>query len=174
VKSDAELVGAVLDGDKEAFALLVRRYERSVRAVAVQIVGDRHRAADAAQDAFFKAYENLRALRKPDVFGMWLAKIARRCAFDVRRQKPREVRLNTEMARVIEGPNGELDGDKKALLAAVMRLPKSERQVVMLRYFSGHSVRDVAEAAGRNVGTVTKQLSRAHRRLRIILKEPGQ
>jgi RNA polymerase sigma-70 factor (ECF subfamily) len=174
LKSDAELVGAVLDGDKEAFASLVRRYERSVRAVAVQVVGDRHRAADVAQDAFVKAYENLGGLRKADAFGMWLMRIARRCASDARRKRPREVRLEEGMAGALEERNGELDGDKKALLAAVMKLPRAERQVVMLRYFSGHSVKGVAEAAGRSVGTVTKQLSRAHKRLRTILKEPGQ
>ncbi|MHC4184765.1 MAG: RNA polymerase sigma factor [Planctomycetota bacterium] len=53
----------------------------------------------------------------------------------------------------------------------MLKLPESEKQVVMLRYFSGQSVREVAEMLGRSVGTVTKQLSRAHKRLRNTLKE---
>jgi RNA polymerase sigma factor (sigma-70 family) len=52
------------------------------------------------------------------------------------------------------------------LLAAVMRLPERERQLLMLRHFGGHSVADIAEMLGRPVGTVTKQLSRSYGRLR--------
>ena len=70
-----------------------------------------------------------------------------------------------------ENPDGRLDEHKHRLLAAVLRLPKGEKQVVMLRYFAGHSVKDVAEIVGRGIGTVTKQLSRARVRLRMILKE---
>ena len=74
------------------------------------------------------------------------------------------------VAAAIENPDGQLDVDKQRLLAAVAGLPKAEKQVVMLRYFAGNSVRDVADIVGRNVGTVTKQLSRAHKHLRNILK----
>jgi len=57
------------------------------------------------------------------------------------------------------------------LLAAVMRLPERERQVVTLRYFDGHSVQAVAEITGRPLGTVTRQLSRAYARLWERLKD---
>jgi RNA polymerase sigma-70 factor (ECF subfamily) len=164
------LVDAVLDGNKEAFAILVRRYERPVRAIALAVLGDHHSATDVSQDAFVKAYQELAGLRKPEAFGPWLMKIARRCALDSARRKPREMTLEPAVAGAIESPNGQLDEDKQALLAAVVRLPEAERQVVMLRYFAGHSAKDVAGIVGRSVGTVTKQLSRAHKRLRNILE----
>lgn len=170
MQSDAELVGAVLGGEKEAFAVLVRRYERPVRAVALDILGDKHSATDVSQDAFVAAYRKLPALRKPSAFGPWLMKITRRCALDSARRKPRETALEPAVAAALESPNGQLDQDKQALLAAVVRLPKAERQVVMLRYFAGHSAKDVAGIVGRSIGTITKQLSRAHERLRNILK----
>jgi RNA polymerase sigma factor (sigma-70 family) len=53
-----------------------------------------------------------------------------------------------------------------------MQLPAGEKEVVMLRYFEGHTVQQVASIAGRSVGTVTKQLSRAHRHLKTLLEEP--
>ena len=170
MRTDAELVNAVLDGEKQAFAVLVKRYERVVRAVALDILGDYHSATDASQDAFVKAYEQLAGLRKPEAFGPWLTKITRRCALDSVRRKPKETRLETRAATAIENPDGQLDEDKQRLLAAIVKLPKSENQVVMLRYFSSHSVREVAEIVGRSVGTVTKQLSRAQKRLRNILE----
>ena len=170
MQSDAELVNAVLGGEKEAYAALVRRYKHPVRAVALNALHNSHSAADVSQDAFVTAYENLPALRRPAAFGPWLMKITRRCALDALQRKPSEAALESTAAVAIGNPNGQLDEDKQRLLAAVVKLPNVEKQVIMLRYFSGHSVKDVGEIVGRSVSTVTKQLSRARRRLRNILE----
>ena len=171
MKSDSELVNAVLKGQKQAFAVLVRRYDRPVRAIALNVVGDYHAASDVTQDALVKAYEKLPSLRKPQSFGAWLMKITRRCALDYVRRKPNTLSLESAAAGIIEKPDGQLDEEKQRLLAAVAKLPENEKQVIMLHYFSGHNVREAAEIIGKNVGTVTKQLSRARKRLRKILKE---
>ena len=170
MQSDADLVKATLNGQKDAFAVLVKRYERPVRAVAMHVLGDHTTAQDVAQDAFVKAYENLPAMRKASAFGPWLMKITRRCELTVARQGRRETTFDPASSFPVESNNGQLDQQKQRLLAAVVKLPESERQVVMLRYFSGNSVRDVADILGRSVGTVTKQLSRAHKRLRNMLE----
>ena len=170
MRTDAELINEVLDGEKETFAVLVKRYERPVRAVALDVLGDYHSASDISQEAFVKAYEQLAGLRKPEAFGAWLMKIAHRCALDSARKKSREHRLDMKAAAFIENPDGQLDEEKQRLLAAVVKLPMSEKQVVMLRYLDDNSVKNVAEIVGRSVGTVTKQLSRAHKRLRKILE----
>ena len=170
MQPDAELVNAVLDGDKQAFGVLVKRYERPVRAVALDVLGDYHLASDVSQDAFVTAYENLAGLRKPTVFGPWLMKITRRCALDFVRRNQKEAPRELAVAAAIVNPKGQLDEEKRWLLTSVMKLPESERQAIMLRYFSGRSVKEVADILGRSVGTVTKQLSRAHRHLRNILE----
>jgi RNA polymerase sigma-70 factor (ECF subfamily) len=171
VQTDTELVKAALDGQKEAFAELVRRYERPVRAVAINILGDHHSVQDAVQDAFVAGYKNLSMLRNRDSFGPWLMKIAHRCALDWANRRPKENPLDMNPVAATENPDGRFDEDSESLLAAVVELPEAEKQVVMLRYFAGHSVGEVAEIAGRSIGTVTKQLSRAHKRLRKVLKE---
>lgn len=170
MQSDAELVREVLNGNKQLFAVLVARYERAARAVAMDILQDRAGSQDAAQDAFVKAYENLGALRKASAFGPWLMKVARRCALTALRQQPDHATISAADCLALESTDSRLDEEKQRLLAAVMRLPESEKQTVMLRYFSGQTVREVAEILGRSVGTVTKQLSRAHRRLRDELE----
>jgi RNA polymerase sigma-70 factor (ECF subfamily) len=171
VQSDVQLVEAVLNGQEQAFAALVGRYERSVRAVAMDVLCDHELVQDTAQEAFLKAYENLAGLRKPQAFGPWLMKITRRCALNAAGQRLRETSLEPRETLAAESSNGRLDEEKQRLLAAVLKLPEGEKQAVMLRYFSGHTVREVAAILGRSVGTVTKQLSRAHKRLRNILKE---
>ena len=170
MQTDAELVNAVLNGEKHVFAELVGRYERLVRGIALEVLGDYHSATDVSQDAFIRAYERLAGLRKPESFGPWLMKITRRCALDSVRQRPKEARLEVTISAAIENPNGRLDEDKEKLLTAVVKLPRAEKQAVMLRYFGDNSVNDVAEILGRSTGTVTKQLSRARTRLRKILE----
>ncbi len=170
MQPDAELVNAVLGGDKRAFGVLVKRYERPVRAVALDVLGDYHLATDVSQDAFVTAYENLPGLRKPSVFGPWLMKITRRRALDRARRKRDEAGLESVVRPPTHNPDGQLDEEKQWLLTAVMKLPESERQVIMLRYFGDNRVNQVAEILGRSVGTVTKQLSRAHKHLRNILE----
>ncbi len=170
-QSDAKLVQETLDGDRQAFALLVRRYERSVRAAAIGIVKLSHTADDIAQDAFVRAWEQLPNLRNPKVFGPWLITITRRCALGwLRRQQA--VKLTDGLDQMAaHDRNGQLDEHNQHLLETIQKLPKSERQVVMLRYFGPHTVRELADVVGRSVGTVTKQLSRAHKRLKYRLQE---
>jgi RNA polymerase sigma-70 factor (ECF subfamily) len=179
VQADCELIKAVLDGEKEAFAELVSRYERPIRAIAINILGDHHSVQDAVQDTFVAGYQNLSMLRNRDSFGPWLMKIAHRCALDWANRRPKMAPLETNPpnergvnpAAATEKPNGQLDEESEGLLSAVVKLPEAERQVVMLRYFAEHNVKEVAEIVGRSTGTVTKQLSRAHKRLRKVLKE---
>jgi RNA polymerase sigma-70 factor (ECF subfamily) len=171
VQSDAEIVSAVLDGNKEAFAILVRRYEQTLRGIAMQVRCDLEFAADVSQQSFMTAYEKLPTLRHSAAFGVWIMRIARRYAIE-------SVKKSSDPLPPPERPtnnnNGTLDEEKQQLLSFVMKLPKHEKQVVMLRYFADHKVREVAAITGRPIGTITKQLSRAHQRLRALLQESKQ
>jgi RNA polymerase sigma-70 factor (ECF subfamily) len=170
-QSDAELVQEILAGDTQAFALLVARYERPVRAVAISIVKSSHTADDIAQEAFVRSWQQLSTLRNPKVFGPWLMKITRRCAMDWLRKQQRMNYTDSLDQMAAHERNGRLDEKNQHLLETIQQLPKAQRQVVMLRYFGPHTVRELANIAGRSVGTVTKQLSRAHHRLRETIKE---
>ena len=78
MQPDAEIVTAVLRGDRKVFASLVTRYERAVWATSWRVLRDDHAASDAAQEAFFQAFQRLGELRQPSLFGVWLLQIARR------------------------------------------------------------------------------------------------
>ncbi len=171
VVSDAVLVREVLDGSKDAYAQLVRRYERPAKAAAIHILDNYHSAEDAAQEAFIKAYRQLPGLKKPELFGSWLMTIVGRCALDIAAKKRPTITLDNIADMPAHRRNGRLDEEKQHLLRQVMRLADSEKQVVLLRYFGGHTVSQVADITGRSIGTVTKQLSRAHQSLRNQIKE---
>ncbi|MBN1360637.1 MAG: RNA polymerase sigma factor [Sedimentisphaerales bacterium] len=172
MQSDSELVQVALGGDREAYAVLFRRHERSVLAVALAVLGDYHAAQDAAQEAFVAAYRNLGGLRIGSSFGPWVCKIARRQALRIRKQAHRAAENEPPAVEPSEAPsNGEVDEANRRLLDAVMRLPRHERIVVMLHYFDDRPVGTISEMTGRPVGTVTMQLSRARARLHKWLKD---
>lgn len=166
MESDAELVRLTLAGRRDAFSVLVGRYERSVLAVARSVLRDGEPAQDAAQEAFMAAYTQLGSLRNGKLFGPWVMQIARRAAIRMARREKRLVhcasddQLSSVTAKANPGETSE------SLLHAVTKLPDSERIVLMLRHFEGMDIREIAQVTARPVGTVTKQLSRAHHRLR--------
>ena len=74
---DAEIVAAVKAGDKERYAELIERYQGMVYAIAWSRLGDATLCEDAAQETLIKAFRYLSALRRPEKFAAWLARIAR-------------------------------------------------------------------------------------------------
>ena len=169
MRSNTELVNAVLSGETAAFAELVRLYERAAWTTAWRVVQDYHVAQDVTQEAFLEAYRQLGRLRRPQFFGVWLLRITHRRALRVAQTKCRVEPLDTEQAMARAGQTEQPIAE--GLLEAVASLPEQERLVVTLRYFGGHSVAEVAALLGRPLGTVTKQLSRALERLRSLPRE---
>jgi RNA polymerase sigma-70 factor (ECF subfamily) len=166
--SDRDLVAAAIAADRQAFAVLVERYAVSVKTVAISIVRDHHAAEDIAQETFVQGYKRLSSLRIPSLFGRWILKIARHLALRSLRAVRNDVSLDNAAEIASAEPN-HMDTDQ--LLTELMRLPEREQRLLMLRYFSGHSIEEIARITGRPVGTVTKQMSRGYARLRERLAE---
>ena len=172
MQSDSELIDLIFAGEQQAYAVLVERYERQARAAALRIVHDSHVADDVAQESFVAAFESLASLRNNSRFGGWLLGIVQRQAARAIRQRCRSPALVGDVgSRCDPESNGRASPETLELLELVDHLPEQERVVVALRHFDGHSVREIAEITDRPVGTVTKQLSRAHQRLRVWLGE---
>lgn len=174
IPSDQSLVEAVLCGDRKSFAVLVERYLGTVIAVTTVILRDKHAAEDVAQDTFVIAFERLQSLRNGAAFGYWLIRIARRAALRASRRQRRQRVLQVATRDGIASPNEQLSDRSQDLLRLVQRLPEHERAVVMWKYFDGHSVHEISETTGQSVSTVTKQLTRARRRLELWIKENEQ
>src|SRR3954451_21609838 len=142
MQADAEIVRAVLRGDRGTFAALVARHERAVWATAWRVLRDDHAASDAGQEAFLQAFHRLGDLRRPELFGVWLLRIARRESIRLARRRARDPSRSLDEAGVdppqdrdrADGPSTGLSADAEELLPAVARLPEHERLVVVLRY----------------------------------------
>jgi RNA polymerase sigma-70 factor, ECF subfamily len=166
-----QLVANVRRGDHAAFAELVRLHERSVLAACVSILGTEDAARDACQESFVVAFERLAQLRESAAFGGWILQIARRTAIGISRRRRRERATDHEALTQFEQRSSRFNAELLDVLEGVNRLPRHERDAVLLHYFDHPSVEEVARATNRSVGTVTKQLTRARERLRQWLEQ---
>src|SRR4051794_26648324 len=84
--TDADLVAASREGDREAFAQIVRRYQGMVSGLIYAACGDLHRSEDLAQETFLSAWKSLSGLRQPAKLPAWLCQIARHRTQDQQRR----------------------------------------------------------------------------------------
>jgi len=174
---EAELVRLARGGDVHAYGELVERYREVAFRTAWLITRSSADAEDAAQDAFVKAFYALDRFRAREAFRPWLLRIVANEAKNRRRSAGRRERLALR-ASLERGPGdaapspeaAALAGaERRALLAALERLPERERLVVTCRYLLELSEAETAAALGIRPGTAKSRLSRGLRRLREAL-----
>jgi len=174
--SVADAVARVRGGETEAFAVVVKAYERRLLSLCLALLADLAAAEEVTQEAFIRAFRYLDTfdLRLP--FYPWLAKITVRLAqqHSHRRRTP-ELPLTVDIDRAdsMDHPLTLLVQDERAhqLWATVLELPASERAAVILFYRQELTVRETARVLGVTSGTVKTLLFRARRHLRKSLAE---
>src|SRR5438552_15663874 len=93
--SDAEVVARVLGGDREAFGLIVRRYESGLLRFATRVLGGRDAAADAVAESLVRAYRHLAQCRDPERLRSWLYRITgNRCRSHLARRHTNDISLS--------------------------------------------------------------------------------
>lgn len=179
--SDEELVFRCLDGDTEAFAGLVRKYQQAVYATAFHYAGRYGGAEDIVQEAFWAAYRSLPQIREPEHFGAWLKGITTRVAANwLRRNAPR-LRNETPLPRrralyTLEYAESLADSrdpeeEYELIHRAVDALPERYQLPVVLRYVQELSYEEISRFTGESYDEVRGILNRATRMLREKLVE---
>ena len=175
---DARLVNRFLAGDEGAFTILVKKYQKSVHALAWRKVDDFHIAEELTQDTFLKAYQKLGTLKNPNQFAGWLYVIANRlCIAWHRKQKRPMESLETTSGEEIEASSYHHYEDEQRKEAAtehrqvcvrnlLEKLPESERTVVTLHYLGEMTVKEISKFLGVSVNTIKSRLQRARNRLK--------
>jgi len=146
-RADNVLVELAARGDGDSFTELCRRYYGAVVAIGHAIIGDRHLAEDAAQQAFAKAAVHLPRLRKPEQFGRWVAAICRNEARDLVRMRP-GFQVDDEPVGPVDEVGPEPDEAGEAVKKALGRLPVEAKEVVYLRFYDGLSYEQISAVLG--------------------------
>ena len=174
--SDAELIAAVLAGDAESFAGLVRRYQDTCTRFAVRMLGSRADADDVLQTAFMRAYRGLRGCQDRDRFGGWLYQIVvNECRTFASRRKKRELRFiadNEAIDRAVaSAADQEMDLDVGGHVElALGMLPPDQREAFLLKYVEELSYEEISGITGVGVSALKMRVKRACDGLRDLLE----
>lgn len=161
-----KLVLRARERDPDAFAALIAHFERPALAVAYGVLHDGHRAGDAVQEAFLRAWQELPGLHELSRFGAWLMQIVRNASIDARRRIIRRGPTTPEfpdLAAAGPSPEEDLAQRERAtkIQEALAELDETTRMAVTLRYYEGLSAREIGQMLDLSPAAVDMRLSRA-------------
>ncbi len=175
---DSDLIQQTLEGDQQAFAALVEKYQKQIHALAWQQIGDFHIAQEITQDAFFTAFQKLSTLTDHNRFAGWLYVITnRKCIAWHRKKAPQPQSLEaTDPVELEEVYYSEYmtqqreeaaNQKRRAIVQKLLsKLQESERTVVNLYYIAGMTCEDIGKFLGVSPNTVRSRLHRARNKMK--------
>ena len=190
--SDGQLVEQTIAGNRKAFDVLIRRYQRQAVAVSYRLLGNSSDSLEVTQDAFLKAFTSLATLQKPEAFGGWLMRIVSNLSLNYRRS--RKTRTAVPLSEVLGPQTGEtteahgggsewmstsadpvrgLEGKELGakLKEALAQLPEKQRQAIILFTIDELPQKEVAEQLKCSVEAVKWHVFQGRKKLRELLKE---
>ncbi|MBL8439413.1 MAG: RNA polymerase sigma factor RpoE [Zoogloeaceae bacterium] len=185
---DQQLVERAQRGDKQAFGLLVAKYQRKLMRLLSRLIRDPAEVEDVAQESFIKAYRALPSFRGDSAFYTWLYRIgintAKNYLVSQGRRAPTTTEFDSEEAETFEEGDQlrDINTPERLLLSkqigetvesAMVALPEELRTAIVLRELEGLSYEEIAEIMDCPIGTVRSRIFRAREaiaeRLRPLL-----
>jgi len=178
---DWDIIQRCKQGDREAWDLLIARYEKSVYKFAYTLSRNYDDAADIAGQVFVRLYENIHTFRNDSHFTSWLFCIVRNVYVDTCIRAPHRSHLSLDDGMEYEGdrlvreivdpsPTPEacsIESERQELLSkAIRHLPEYQRRMMVMYHGENRSYEEIAQLTGLSLGTVKSRLSRARQMLR--------
>ena len=176
-ENDVQLIHRILSGDEAAFTALVRKYQKSVHALAWRKIGDFHIAEEITQDTFLQVHKKLATLRNPSQFAGWLYVITNRLCFKwSKKKKPTLLSLEKTARTAVDevsykcylSEQQETEAAERRyeiVKELLKKLPESERTVVTLHYLGEMTAKEIGNFLGVSANTIKSRLQRARKRL---------
>ncbi|UOF91938.1 RNA polymerase sigma factor SigW [Fodinisporobacter ferrooxydans] len=182
--SEIKLIKRAKRGDQQAFAEIVERYKDKLYNVAFRMLGNRQEAEDAVQEAFLRAYANLKTYDSSYKFTTWIYRIITNLSIDrLRKRKidesldaandPDEISLYHTISSDELTPEEEIvrSETQDEVQSAILQLPPAYRATILLKYVHDRSVQEISEILRIPAATVKTRLHRGREALKGILEE---
>jgi RNA polymerase sigma-70 factor (ECF subfamily) len=186
VAQEIEWIKSAQQGDSEAFAPLVQRYQPRVFSLVYHLVRRRDEVEDLAQEIFIKAFRAIRSYNFQSSFVTWLSRIATNHCYDyLRHERASRVNFYWQMgensqqeleANAESQPEEVLNHEEQTVLRDLVtkllnRAPENDRKVLILKELQDYSVEEIAEILDLKPTTVKVRLHRARKRMLDDLRE---
>ena len=186
-----EVIEKARTGDQDAFVSLYSEYKSSLFRYAYYRLGNQQDAEDAVQDCVLSAWKQIRGLRAPEAFSVWLFRIlGSACASRIKEQIDRRAQISLDagdtpggdgsgggspLERELPGQRDFVPGDDPVsetlgLMDALASLAEDEREIVLLASVAGFTSAEIAGQVGMTPGSVRSKLSRSLAKLRRDLE----
>lgn len=172
--SDEEIVEVVRSQDPEAYAYLIKRYQKKLLRYAMSLVGDEDAAADAVQEAFIQAYIHLQSFRKQLSFSSWIYRITHNRAMNGVRRERRHISdlLSENLALLHPIEEDMMRADlRQHVQQCVQRLPALYKAPVTLYFFHEKSYEEIGDILQISVAVVGVRLHRAKQMIKNLCQE---
>lgn len=175
---DQDIIGQIMNGNADAYALLVEKYHRPLLTFIFRIVNDEGVVEDIGQEVFFSVYRSLKDFdeNRGTPFSAWLFIAARNRCISVLRERRGRKRVGLEEIAALRdnarsAEDMLLEQERMAALAASLQLLPEPFRMTLLRSLEGESPDMIAMAEGISTGTVKSRLFRAKDRMRRLVRE---
>ena len=179
--SEQSLILDILAGDANAYAVLVRRYQKPIFNLMLRMTSSEPEAADLTQDTFVKAYEKLGYFKPHRPFFPWLYTIGLNLARDSHRKRKTAQAVEQELADSQNSSDSNLLGrgflpksiESKDVKEALQGLPLEYREALVLRFYQGLAVQEIASALSISESAAKMRIRRGLLKIRDCLSKDG-
>lgn len=174
LESDEMVAARVQSGEREAFGILVERYEKKLTRYADRFLYDYEDRRDAVQDVFLRAYERIQSFRTSERFSPWIYRVAHNVFVNIIRKRGRERIAYIDLDTLF--PGGIPDEATWQFVAPDMerhlaKLDPKYREVVVLFYYENKSYEDISDILHIPISTVGVRLARARKALGTLIDD---
>jgi len=173
-KTDEQLIAKALQGNKQAWLNLLKRYEKQIYNYGMRMTGKNEDALDLMQEVFISVFRNLSTFRNEGSFKSWMFRIAHfRCIEFYRRKKPMQGLDDTpeiESAEISAADSIHTGQENKQLISAMQQLPLAQKAVVELKFFGQFTFDEISEQTGISANTAKSRLYGALEKLKILME----
>lgn len=173
-KTDEQLVKKALQGNKQAWLNLIKRYEKPIYNYGMRMTSKNEDALDLMQEVFISVFRNLSNYRNEGSFKSWLFRIAHfRCIEFYRRKKPMQgledaPEIVSEELSVADSMHASQENQQ--LINAMQKLPLAQKAVVELKFFGHFTFDEIAQQTGMSANTAKSRLYGALEKLKTLME----
>ncbi len=177
--NDQVYINKILNGDTNAFAVLVNRYKDLVYTLSLRMMKNREEAEEVAQDTFIKTYSSLNKFKGDSKFSTWIYRVAYNTCLDRLKKNKRQQytvaidEYTEHHVKTIDNALDKIEEQEKqqAIKKCLELLPSEDSFLLTLYYFDELSLNEISKIVGLKPNNVKVKIFRSRKKLATILKE---